>query len=179
MARAALLILALTSPGLADAPPAADRGTVIVTLADGSTVPLRGWTLSYEYALYGKGVSPIAAPTSRHNTGDLYLGKRALSAAALGTLDITYQQMGTIAVARTISFKGPNGKTEKEKVETPNVDLVVKDRPKGTEVMIRTLDLRGETVTGTKKDFCVLSYTSIVQCGTTLEDRVVKLEFQR
>lgn len=164
----------------ADAPPAADRGTVIVTLADGSTVPLRGWTFSYEYALYGKEVSPMVAPTARHNSGDLYLGKRVVPAAGLGTVDIGYQQMGTFAVARTLTLKGPDGKTEKEKkIEAPHQDLVASDRPKGRQVLVRTLDLRGETVTGTKKDFCVLSYTSVVQCGTTLEDRVVKLQFQR
>lgn len=177
IAAAALAAAAVVS---ADAPPAADRGTVMVTLADGSTVPLLGWTFSYEYAVYGKDVSPMVAPTARHNSGDLYLGKRVVPAAGLATVDIGYQQMGPFAVARTLTLKGADGKAEKEKkIETPHEDLVAPDLPRGRQAMIRTLDLRGETVTGTKKDFCVLSYTSVVQCGITPEDRVVKLQFQR
>jgi hypothetical protein len=45
--------------------------------------------------------------------------------------------------------------------------------------MARTLDVLGETVTGTRKDFCLVSYTAVVECGGTAADRVVKVEFQK
>ena len=176
------LALASTLAAGADAPPPslpAAEGTVIVTLADGSTVPLRGWTLSYEYALYGRGVSPVMAPLARHNTTDLYLGKDVVPASLLSTLEVTYQPVGSLTLPRSLTVTTTGGKPRKEKVEPPDEDLVVQEVEKGKRVMVRTLDLRGETLTGTRRDFCVVSYTAIVQCGTTAEDRVVKLQFQR
>jgi hypothetical protein len=179
---AAIGAFVLAAGGLgadAPAPASTDRGTVLVTLADGTTVPLRNWTFSYEYAVYGKGVSPLAAPTARKETADFYLGKRALAPGSLSTVEVQYQQMGALSVARTMTLGLAGGKSEKQKVAPPHEDLVAPDAEKGKDVLVRTLDLRGETVTGTRRDLCVLSYTSFVQCGTTVEDRVVKLQFQR
>jgi hypothetical protein len=55
----------------------------------------------------------------------------------------------------------------------------VESLEKGTTLMARTLDLVGETITGTKKDLCVVSYTAVVECGGNAADRVVKIEFQK
>ena len=61
----AVLLLACAVPAgtAADAP--ADRGSVVVTTEDGSSVPLHNWSLSYEYGLAKAGTSPLFAPTAR------------------------------------------------------------------------------------------------------------------
>ena len=44
-------------------------------------------------------------------------------------------------------------------------------------VTARSLDLRGESLTGTKMDFCLASYTVLVECGESPEHQVVQIEF--
>ena len=57
---------------------AGQEGTsAIVTLADGTSVPLRPWTFSYEYVAYPKGTSPALAPVARREARALWAGKRA------------------------------------------------------------------------------------------------------
>ena len=74
----ALAAMAVSAAARADAP---DQGTIIVTLDDGTTVPLRNWTLSYEYGMAKSGVSPLFAPTARKLTSELYVGKKAFPTA--------------------------------------------------------------------------------------------------
>ena len=169
--RLALAALSLAAAAGADAP---DRGSIVVTLGDASTVTLRDWSLSYEYALYRQGTSPMAAPTARKKSSELFVGKKALPVAGQ-TLDIAYE--GTRV--KDITLRGADGRKSTLKVEAPARDLLVESVEKGMAVTPRSLDLTGETVTGTKREFCVLSYTMVVECGVTPEDRVVKIEFTR
>jgi hypothetical protein len=185
---AAVAALAALPAAQADAPP--DRGTIVVTLEDGTTVTLRNWSLSYEYGVARTGESPLFAPTARREAADLYVGKKALPTAGQ-TLTITYGESTRsvddgnetrtekFKVAREVTLAGADGRKSTFKVEPPARDLLVPTPEKGTTIMARTLDARGETVTGTKKDFCLLSYTAVVECGGTPADRVVKIEFQR
>ena len=182
-------ILAAT-PGaraaLADAPP---QSTIVVTLEDGTTVPLRNWTLSYEYGMAKTGVSPLFAPTARKTASELYVGKKALATAGQ-TLTIAYTESmrstetdtgirtEKIKTPREVTLVGADGRKNTLKIEPPVRDLLVASPEKGVTVMARTLDVIGETVTGTKKDFCLISYTAVVECGGTAADRVVKVEFQ-
>ncbi len=187
------VLLAAASIGVTAAAVRADApssGTIIVTVDDGTTVPLRNWTLSYEYGVAKQGVSPLFAPTSRKETAELYVGKKALPTAGQ-TLTVNYAEetrtvdtdSGTrtekVKVAREITLAGADGKKTTLKVEPPARDLLVTSLEKGTTLAARTLDLKGETITGTKKEFCVLSYTSVVECGGTPADRVVKIQFER
>jgi hypothetical protein len=185
---AALVTAAGASPARSDAP---EVGNVVVTLGDGATVPLRNWSLSYEYALYKQGTSPLMAPTSRKESMEVLVGKRSLSTAGQ-TLTFTYQEVpralvdaGTVPESdrfknpREIVLTGAGGKKESYKVEPPHRDLLEPDPPKGMTVMPRTLDLRGETVLGTRKDFCLLSYTAVIECGGSPANAVVKVEFQQ
>ena len=41
----------------------------------------------------------------------------------------------------------------------------------------RVLDLRGETLTGGKRSYCLLTYTALVQCAAADGERVVKIQF--
>ncbi|HUG53450.1 MAG TPA: hypothetical protein VMR21_07610 [Vicinamibacteria bacterium] len=185
---AAVLVFASgPSPARSDAP---DVGTVVVTLGDGVTMPLRNWSLSYEYALWTQGTSPLTAPTARKEAAEVLVGKRSLPAAGR-TLTFTYREVPRALVAagtaaesdrfkspREVVLTGPDGKKESYKVEPPHRDLLDRDPPKGTTVLPRTLDLRGETVTGTRKDFCLLSYTATIECGGSPANAVVKIQFQ-
>ena len=174
-----VLAVSRPAPGM-DAPPssAAATGTVLVTMADGSTVPLRGWSLSYEFGRYRQGESPLSGTNARKDGQELFLGKRALPAAGLTVTFVHAKAGADLLVVKTLQVTGRDGKASEHKVEPPARDLLVTEVPKGEGVMARSLDLRGETVTGARRDFCLVSYTSVVQCGTTPEDRVVKLEFQ-
>ena len=79
---------------------------------------------------------------------------------------------------REIVLTGPGGRRA-YKPEPPARESLVSASAKGLTVIARSLDLRGETVTGTKKDFCLVSYTATVECGGTPADHVVKIEFPR
>ncbi|HET6899244.1 MAG TPA: hypothetical protein VFK70_12885 [Vicinamibacteria bacterium] len=184
---AILLAGAASIAATADAP--ADRGTIVVTTEDGSIVPLHSWSLSYEYGLAKPGTSPLFAPTARKPAWELYLGKKALPLAGQ-VLTLTYvetmRSTETDSGVTTVKIKTPkeltlagSGESKTFKIEAPARDLLVESPEKGVTVMARTLDVQGETITGTKKDFCLVSYTPVVECGGTAADRVVKVEFQR
>jgi hypothetical protein len=195
----ALLLATVAVSASADAPPPgggrrtdapADQGTIVVTLEDGTTVPLRNWTLSYEYGMAKPGVSPLFAPTARKSTTELYVGKKALPTAGQ-TLTVTYTESmretetdtgittQRIKTPRELTLAGADGRKTTFKVEPPVREMLVPSLEKGMTVMARTLDVMGETVTGTKKDFCILSYTAVVECGGTAADRVVKVDFRQ
>jgi hypothetical protein len=176
-----LLIVALAA-GLASVPSArADapaRGTIVVTLADGSSIVLNNWSLSYEYALYAKGTSPLRGQTARREAGELFVGKRAVPVGGQ-TLTINYYKRppGAPAAVQDLTLAGGARKST-YKVDPPARDLLAPEEKK-MEVMARSLDLTGETVTGTRRELCLLSYTSAVECGGTPGDRVTKVEFQQ
>ena len=183
----AILFLATGAAG-ADAP--ADRGSVVVTTEDGSVVPLHNWSLSYEYGVARPGTSPLFAPTARKTAWDLYVGKKplpttgqVLTISYAETMRSTESDTGVrterIKTPRELTLTGQDGRKSTFKVEAPARELLVESLEKGTTLMARTLDVVGETVTGTKKDFCLVSYTAVVECGGTAADRVVKVEFPR
>jgi hypothetical protein len=185
---AILLAGAASTVGAADAP--ANRGTIVVATEDGSTVPLHNWSLSYEYGLAKAGTSPLFAPTARKAAWELYVGKKVFPIAGQ-VLTITYSEtmrstesdtgVTTVKIKtpKELILTGADGRKTTFKIEPPVRDLLVESLEKGTTLMARTLDVMGETVTGTKKDFCLVSYTAVVECGGTAADRVVKIEFPR
>jgi hypothetical protein len=59
----------------------------------------------------------------------------------------------------------------------PHADLLVPEGRKGLLVIPRSLDLRGTTLGGTNRQFCLLSYSTLVSCGGEDSDRVVRVEF--
>lgn len=184
---AILLAGAASVAATADAP--ADRGTIVVTTEDGSIVPLHNWSLWYEYGLAKAGTSPLFAPTARKAAWELYVGKKAypvagqvLTIAYTESMRSTESDTGVktekIKTPRELTLAGSDG-SKTLKIEAPARDLLVETLEKGTTLMARTLDVQGETITGTKKDFCLVSYTAVVECGGTAADRVIKIEFQK
>lgn len=190
VALAAILLVTLGAARSTPADAPLDRGTVFVTLEDGSSVPLHNWSLSYEYGVAKAGVSPLFAPTARKAAWELYVGKKAIPVTGQ-VLTITYSESmrstesdtgiktERVKTPRELTLTGVDGRKTNFKIEAPARELLVESLEKGTTLMARTLDLLGETITGTKKDFCVVSYTAVVECGGTAADRVVKIEFQR
>ena len=195
MSAGAALALALLAAGaaaqeipFADAPDPAIR-TALVTFADGNTLPLRNWTFSYDYVSWARGQSPASGVHAARVASDLWLGKRAVPmqnvvlAIAHGdlrreTLVGGRPQPIVSSAARELTVTTADGKTIKAKVEPPHRDLLAADAGKSTMVMARSLDLRGEGITGTRREVCVLSYSSLIECGGTPADQVVKVQFQ-
>jgi hypothetical protein len=181
----ALMMLA----AVASAQDAATVRTALVTFADGNTLPLRNWTLSYDYVSWGRGRSPASGAQSGREADVLWLGKRAIalkdSVLTIGHGEVRREtlvdgrpQPIVSSAAREVVITSADGKTVKAKVEPPHRDLLVPGADKGTMVMARSLDLRGEGITGTRREVCLLSFSSLVECGGSPADQVVKVEFE-
>ena len=195
MSARAALVLACIAAGASAGQDAAPSGglagrTALVSFADGHTLPLRNWTLSYDYLSWDRGQSPASGVQGEREGNDLWLGKRIvpMSDARLAiehgevsreTLVDGRPQPILSSAARELRVTTPDGKTIKAKVEPPHRELLAPGADKSTMVMARSLDLRGEGITGTRREVCLLSYSTLVECGGTPADQVVKVEFQR
>jgi hypothetical protein len=160
---------------------------VVVYLADGTSVPLRDWTLSYEYVSWPAGGSQATATTARREARELWLGKRRVGLDGV-TLEIEHRLLpndpgeggsgpAEIPVAARLRLTQDGEHVQDEKPEPPHRDLLLPGAPKNSSVLARSLDLHGTTLTGTRRELCVLSYTLLVQCGVERGGRVVKVEF--
>jgi hypothetical protein len=181
-----LVLLACGAPAVA----LQERPPITVTLADGTTVALRGWTLSYEYLTWRHGTSQALAQAERRDTADLWLGKRATPTVGT-TVELKYGQFEreaevdgevqkvTVPVARELIVLAADGKKTSLKPEPPSRDLLMPDGGKGLMVLPRSLDLRGETLTGTRREFCLVSFSSLVECSASPDHQVLKVEFPK
>lgn len=162
------------------------RPSVIVELADGTTLPMREWTLVYDFIRWPvKGGSPATGDVGERESAAILLGKKNVPVTG-ATIDITYKDevrridedvTATVGVPREVTVTVPGGKPVKMKVEAPERMILVPDLDKETNVLARSLDLRGFTLTGTRRNFCLLSFSTLVQCGTAPSDRVVRIRF--
>lgn len=187
--RVAFVALLLFGAGAAEPGEEPPAGIVIVTLADGTNLPLTSWSLSYEYQVSPQGGAATFGAASRREARDLFVGKRSLATAG-STVEIRYReyqraedvdgqsQTVKVAVATGLVWTA-GGKRNEMRIEAPHKDLLV---PQGAEkgvVQARALDLRGLTLTGTKRSFCLLGYAAQVECHPPAAERVVKLDFER
>ena len=183
MLAAAVLALALA----AQADAAAAR-TALVHFADGSTLPLRNWTLSYEYLAWNKGESPARGQSARREAVDLWIGRRALPlAGAVLTIGYAEVRRETLvdgrpqpvlsSAAREVTVAA-GGDSIKVKVEPPDRLFLAGGAPKSANLIPRSVDLRGEGITGTRREVCLLSYSTLVDCGSSPADQVVKVELR-
>ncbi len=186
-----LTALLLATLALAPAPAHADGpGQVIVHLADGTALPLNSWSFSYEYQAWKEGTPPGFTQPTRRESPEFWANKKSFAMGG-GSLDIQYRvyereievdgqmQKGQGAVVTGLVVNA-GGKRSELKLEPPSKELLMPGGAhKGMFVQPRSLDVRGETLTGTKRDFCVISYSPQVECGSAAKDRVVKLEFPR
>lgn len=191
MAKAGAARVLLAGLGLlatASRAPAQDTGTVVVHLADESQLPLRGWSLSYELSIRQQGQPLAQALVSRRASTELWLGKKvhpvggARIEIEYGTTQREREVDGAwrkvpVPVAEGLALTGTDGKRERLKIVPPDKSLLAPEAGKKDVVYPRTLDLLGESLTGTRRSFCLLSYTSLVECADDPAFRVVRLEF--
>lgn len=184
---AALAVLAGTT--LCAAQESVERPPIVVHFADGSSVPLRQWTLSYEYFSWPQGGSQVEGTAGRRSSADLWVGKKTVPLRG-STLEIEYEpverERDVDGETRTVKVPSPHAlklvegaKTTSLKPDPPHRELMAPSVDKKMMVVARSLDLRGESLTGTKMDVCLLSYTSLVECGETPEHQVTQIEFPR
>jgi hypothetical protein len=124
----------------------------------------------------------------RRNTTEIWVGKKTFPMAG-SVLEIQHRvyerqvevegqmQKGLGAVVTGMVVTAA-GKRNQLKFEPPSKELLMPEGSKGLMVQARSLDVRGETLTGTKRDFCAVSYSPLVECNAAPSGRVVKLEIQ-
>lgn len=149
--------------------PEVDAPPVLVYLADGSSLPLSGWTLSYEFVAWPNGSTPEQGVVGRRETSELWIGKRRLPTAGT-TLEIV-RAGGAVPRLAVVA----KGKRSEYRVEAPGRDLLQVER--GQTMIARSLDLQGRTLTGTRRDLCLLSFSATVACGTEPAQVVTRIEF--
>ena len=179
VARTLFAALAFTGPLFAQ--PAG--GGIVVHLADGTSLMLHTWSLTYEYAASRRGEPPTFGSTARREARDLWVGKKTFPLPGR-TLEIVYAEenhpvggtLQKVPVARGFVLVS-QGKRDTLKAEPPHPDLLARDAS-GLLVQARALDLHGETIAGTKREFCLLSYSALVECPVQADQRVVKIQFQ-
>ena len=194
IARTLAVALLAASAAAQEAPPAvagesAAVPTALVTFADGNTLPLRNWKLSYDYVSWARGRSPASGVQAATESGHLWLGKRVVPMTG-AVLSIQHGEVSRetlvggrpqpilSSAAREVTITTADGKTVKAKVEPPHRALVAPGLHKDAMLMARSLDLRGEGITGTRREVCLLSFSTLVECGGSPSDQVVKVEFQ-
>lgn len=184
--RAAMLIGALAAPAAAQE----SQGSLVVSLGDGTSVPLSAWSLSYEYGAWKPPSSPALIKPARRDTTDLWLAKRSYATAG-SSLEIQYEiverqrevdgalRRVRVPVPKAFVLSGADGKKTTLKPEAPHRDFLLPGGDKELNLVPRSLDIRGQTLTGTKRLFCVVSFSSLVECATTPAEQVLKVEFQK
>jgi len=183
-----LVAAALIGGMIATAPPEpAAQAPIVVRLGDGTSVPLRQWTLSYEYFSWPQGGAQTDGTSGRREGRELWMGKKIVPVT--GT--IVQIEYGTVERERDVDGETRNvkvplaralkivagGKATTLKLEPPNRELIAPEVDKKLMVVARSLDVRGESLTGTRMDFCLLSYSTLVECGESPEHQVVQIEF--
>lgn len=180
-----IALSALLAAMWAAVPESGSAGPAVVHFADGSQVPLLNWVLSYEF-LSGK---PGALPSNsaRREAHELRLGGKTFPAQ--GTrVEIEYQMVvrerdgadGLVIKDEVPRVSGltitHDGKKTKVRPQAPDRKFLSPDE-KSLNILPRTLDLRGETLTGTRREVCLVTFSELADCGGTDDSRVVKVEF--
>ncbi len=183
---AVAILAALAASALAQE----SQGTAVLYLGDGTSVPLSAWTFSYEYGAWKPPSSPALIKPARRDTSELWLAKRGYPTAH-STLEIQYELVerdreedgalvkARVPVVKGLLLTGPDGKKNTLKPEAPHREFLLPGADKELNVIPRSLDIRGQTLTGTKRLFCLVSFSRLVECATAPAEQVMKVEFQR
>ena len=172
MSHAVLALAVLLSPAAGGHAREDERPPWTVFFADGSSQPLRAWAFSYEYGAWPKGESPARGTVSRRESSDLLMGKKTVPIAGM-VLELEYAG----ATLRALATVDKSGKRTTLKAEAPAPEALLPQAAKDMVVQVRGLDLSGETLSGGKRAYCLLSYTALVECAPDPRERVVKVQF--
>ncbi|MBX7184487.1 MAG: hypothetical protein K1Y01_05005 [Vicinamibacteria bacterium] len=170
-----LFILGLASVLLA--PPstlAQDELASVATLqlADGTSVALVQWKLTYEFVSWrAKEHVSTAKPQVRENS-QLVLGKKTYPVKG-DSLSLKHLEADDTVRVLSINLK----KVGELKVENPAREVLAPDLEKDRIYQPRSLDISGKTLSGIERSFCIVSFSALVECGGTKTTRVVKIDF--
>jgi hypothetical protein len=168
------------------APP---TGLAQVFLADGTSVALSGWALSYEYQAVPPGASRGLVQPSRREARELWLGKDSWPLVGR-TLEIRYkavevERLGAEGLdrdqaqaAESLMLTAAGGKAKSLRLEQPSLDRLRGDGPKANVIFPLGLDLRGTSLAGTRRQFCLASFNAFGVCHPADGDRVLRIIFQ-
>ena len=170
---------------LVPAPAAALESPAIqVHLADGTSLLLLSWTFSYEYETRPRGEASTLGSTARRDAKDLWTGRKTLPLGSQ-TIELQYAdqtrvvdgQLAKVPIARGFVLVSGDGKRNTVKAEPPHQDLLAPEAA-GRLVQARAMDLRGQTIGSTRREFCLLSYSALVECPVAADQRVVRIKLQ-
>jgi hypothetical protein len=147
---------------------------VTVHMADGSSLPLQGWSISYEYTIREKTAPVFQAATGSRQSKELWIDKDTHPLAG-SSLRIVYKK-GSPAVERLVLTQA--GREKKLKPKPPHHDRLADDETKDQILVPQSLDLKAETLTGTKRSFCLVSYSALVECFSEPSQQVVRVDFE-
>jgi hypothetical protein len=153
-------------------------------MADGAEVPLASWKLVYEYQTWKQDAGPAFAEIQRRDGRELIVDKKRLAVAG-ARLEIAYRLIekmdeqgqrlpGAVVTGLTLTAAG---RKTSLKPEPPHKEVLAGDVKKAF-YQARVLDLVGETLTGTKRQLCLVSYSPLVECSAQADERVVSVEFR-
>ncbi|MBK5254879.1 MAG: hypothetical protein JJE39_02500 [Vicinamibacteria bacterium] len=141
-------------------------------LADGTTVALLEWRLSYEFASWRKNDQISNAKSETTNGHSLLLGKKSYPLSG-EILSVTHQEDGDSFRVAAISLK----KAGPVKIESPDKRAIAPNLDKDYIYQPRSLDISGKTFSGIDRSFCIVSFSALVDCGRTETTRVVQIDF--
>jgi len=166
-----LLALVLAAPRAASAQ---EELTSVATLhlADGTSVALVQWKLTYEFASW-RAKEPVssAKPQVRENAMLLF-GKKSYPVKG-DTLTLTHVEGDDSVRVATLNLR----KAGELKLEAPSRDALAPDLEKDRIYQPRSVDISGKTLSGIERSFCLASFSAMVECGGTRTTRVVKVDF--
>lgn len=141
-------------------------------LADGTSVALLQWKLTYEFVSW-RSKEPVstAKPQVRENPL-LILGKKTYPVKGDS---LTLKHLEGDDTVRVVSMNLK--KAGELKVENPARDVLAPDLDKDRIYQPRSLDISGKTLSGMDRSFCLVSFSALVECGGTRTTRVVKIDF--
>jgi hypothetical protein len=163
----ALLFSPLTAPAQEELAPVAT-----LHLADGTSVALLQWKLSYDFSVWRQKESIASARTVVRERAQLLLGRKDFPVRG-DTLSIAHVEASDSVRVSSMRLK----KAGELKVEPPARDVLAPELAKNLFYQPLSLDISGKTLSGMDRSFCVASFSALVDCGSTKASRVVGIDF--
>ena len=141
-------------------------------LADGTSVALVEWKLTYEFATWKQKASISSAKAQTRENGMLLLGKKSFPVKG-DTLSFKHLEADDSVRVVSMNLK----KVGDLKMEPPAREALAPELEKSLVYQPRSLDISGKTLSGMQRSFCLASFSALVDCGSTKTTRVVKVDF--
>lgn len=156
------------------AAPAQEELASVATLhlADGTSVALVEWKLTYEFATWKQGAPISSARAQTRENAMLLLGKKSYPVQR-DTLSFKHVEADDSVRVVSMSLK----KVGDLKIEQPAREALAPELEKNLIYQPRSLDIAGKTLSGIERSFCLTSFSVLVDCGSTRTTRVVKVDF--